>query len=70
MSWEVDRVEEKPCPCGEGVYVIEYRSDDWNRYDERGFMKCEKCKDDYKVVTSSEIGRKGLTEKDTRVVKK
>jgi hypothetical protein len=50
MSWEVDREEEKPCPCGQGTYLIQHRSDDWNRYDERWIMNCPTCNKMYKIA--------------------
>lgn len=28
-------------------YVIEHRSDDWGRSDQRGHMECKKCRTDH-----------------------
>lgn len=69
MSWQTDRVEEKACPCGEGKYSIEYRSDDWGRNDETWKMSCPKCKGRYKLVKEGYTW-KGIYEVDYRWSKK
>lgn len=53
MSWELDKIEYKPCPCKKGRICVEHYSDDWNRYDTRYIIECESCKDEYHFETQS-----------------
>lgn len=69
MAWETDRVEKKPCPCGSSTYTVEYRSDDWNRYEERWAMDCENCTKQYKLETYY-LYRSGTSEENHRWIKK
>jgi predicted SprT family Zn-dependent metalloprotease len=47
MSWETDWIKEYPCPCGNGKYQEESRSDDWNRQESIYTMLCKDCKEKY-----------------------
>lgn len=49
MSWELDLVEETKCPCGDGAIVKKHYSDDWNRYEENVFLRCEHCERLYHI---------------------
>ena len=52
MSWELDNVQYKECPCGKGRIRVESYSDDWNRFDTRYEIECEYCKDHYHIERS------------------
>ncbi len=47
MGWEWSEPEERPCPCGEGTYTIQFGDGDWNRTDERVTMNCSACREQY-----------------------
>jgi len=47
MSWEDDRTDIRPCPCGKGNSSVTYRSDDWGRHDEVWSMHCPQCQKTY-----------------------
>lgn len=51
MGWEIDSIDEIKCPCGQGKIIRENKSDDWNRYDENVYMRCEECSKKYHIET-------------------
>lgn len=53
MSWEIDRITTKPCPCGKGIIKKTSESDDWNRFREYYSIECPICSDKYKVISES-----------------
>jgi hypothetical protein len=60
MSWEDDRVDERPCPCGKGVYTITHRSNDWMQHEERWAMVCSRCKTTYGLHQHAYTDRDGI----------
>ena len=59
MSWEDGLPIQNPCPCGNGLYTVVQRSDDWGRYEERWEMHCPSCLQRYGLY-SFEYNRKGI----------
>jgi hypothetical protein len=60
MSWDNDRLDKKPCPCGKGVYTITYRSNDWGQHEQRWTMGCSQCKTTHGLHQHAYTDRDGL----------
>ena len=61
MSWEDQEPLQRPCPCGAGRYIVESRSDDWGRFDERWAIQCRPCAEKYGLFREA-YNRKGVYE--------
>ena len=43
MSWEKMSTQKEVCNCGKGFKITDHFMDDWNRYDTRITIECDKC---------------------------
>lgn len=65
MSWEDDKIVERTCPCGESLFTITYRSNDWGQHDEHWAMRCSQCQATHGLYTHSYLDRKGINAVDS-----
>ena len=60
MSWEDDRSETRPCPCGSDNFTVTFRSNDWGQHEECWSMHCPKCAETHRVYSYVIMDRKGM----------
>jgi len=65
MSWEDNRSEDKPCPCGKSHFTVTFRSNDWGQHEEQWSMYCPECARTHGLY-SYIVSHKGLS--DTRYI--